>query len=102
MDGSWDSWTKIADCESLKPSGKPLGERGNVDEDILLQAQIFSFSGTPTAFRYIRIRVINTYDTEMAEKSFRIYELKLYGIEGESGNNGSGGGGLIKLLPVEW
>ena len=36
---SWDGWTKLITCNSFKPSGKPVGE--NTDEDNQEKSLIF-------------------------------------------------------------
>lgn len=60
-DGSWDSWTKLVDCLSEKPSGKPLGETSNEDLAKVAAGEEFTFPpGTPRT-RYIRMKTLETW-----------------------------------------
>ena len=59
--GSWDNWTKLVACGSVKPSGLPPGQ--NSPEDIAYAAagEKFVFpAGTP-AVRYLRFRILETW-----------------------------------------
>lgn len=61
QDGNWSEWTKIMDCEIIKPSGSPSGTV--TDEDITA-AEIgneFTFELTQTPLRYIRIMIESTF-----------------------------------------
>src|SRR5690606_39092317 len=65
-DGGWTGWTKLADIESVKPSGLPPGE--NTDEAIAVaeSGEEFDFpSGIPPV-RYIRIKVNETWSNSQA------------------------------------
>jgi hypothetical protein len=60
-DGSWDSWTLLRTCQSIKPSGSPLGT--NTDEDVAAAAAGQEFvmpAGVPKV-RYIRIKVLSNW-----------------------------------------
>lgn len=60
-DGSWDSWTKLLTCESIKPSGLPTGQTSEEDVAYATAGERFVFpEGTP-AVRYIRIKVLETW-----------------------------------------
>jgi hypothetical protein len=60
-DGSWNGWTKLVDCESVKPSGQPVGTNTAEDVETYLAGEEFSFPpGTPPV-RYIRFRTISTW-----------------------------------------
>jgi len=60
-DGSWDSWTKLLTCESIKPSGLPTGQTSEEDVAYAKAGERFVFpEGTP-AVRYIRIKVLETW-----------------------------------------
>lgn len=60
-DGSWTGWTKLADCQSVKPSGLPLGEMTAADEEYARAGEEFKFpSGTPKV-RYIRLKILETW-----------------------------------------
>ena len=60
-DGSWASWTKLADCQSVKPSGLPVGQTTDGDINYAKAGEEFKLPpGTPKA-RYIRIKVLETW-----------------------------------------
>lgn len=62
-DGSWDSWTLLMTCESVKPSGLPLGQVSDEDVAYATAGEEFIFpEGTP-AVRYYRIKVLETWDS---------------------------------------
>lgn len=78
QDGSWDSWYKLADCLSEKPSGRPALD--NSDEDLALVAagEEFVFPpGTPPA-RYIRFKTLDTWG---GSDALHIIELEFWGSE---------------------
>ncbi len=57
-DGSWESWNKIATFNSKKPSGLPLGQTSQADQDYINAGEDFIFDeGTPS-YRYIRIKTL--------------------------------------------
>jgi hypothetical protein len=61
--GSWDGWVKLMDCESVKPSGLPVGT--NSDDDINLSMVVgedFIFPDDAPPVRYIRFKTLETYD----------------------------------------
>lgn len=61
QNGDWSEWTKIMDCEILKPSGSPSGTV--TDEDITA-AEVgneFAFELTQSPLRYIRIVINSTF-----------------------------------------
>ncbi|WP_316818288.1 DUF4998 domain-containing protein [Pedobacter nyackensis] len=73
-DGSWTGWEKLVDCQSVKPSGLPLGETTAGDIDYAKAGEEFKFpAGTPKV-RYIRIKVLETWGNgsfiTMGELSF--------------------------------
>ncbi|QEC53051.1 uncharacterized protein DUF4959 [Anseongella ginsenosidimutans] len=75
-DGSWDNWTRLLACESVKPSGRPLGD--NSDEDLAKVAagEEFSFQpGTPP-MRYIRIKTLETWG---GSDALHIIEIEFWG-----------------------
>ncbi|RKO70976.1 hypothetical protein D7322_15000 [Sphingobacterium puteale] len=60
-DGSWESWTKLAECQSVKPSGLPVGQTTDGDINYAKAGEEFKLPpGTPKA-RYIRIKVLETW-----------------------------------------
>lgn len=61
-DGSWDGWTKLMDCESVKPSGWPVGTNSDEDIEHARKGEEFEFpSGTPPV-RYIRFKIHSTFN----------------------------------------
>jgi hypothetical protein len=76
MSGNWNSWTRMMVCESIKPSGLPLGQ--NTSEDIAVATDGEDFFNPPTnpPVRYIRIRVTRTW---AGGDNFQISELEVYG-----------------------
>ncbi|WP_257669231.1 DUF5000 domain-containing lipoprotein [Parapedobacter tibetensis] len=61
--GSMDGWTKLMDCEIIKPSGTPPGTTPVPIEDVeLAQAgHEFSFDPDLPTVRYIRIRLLSNW-----------------------------------------
>ncbi|MEO6723388.1 MAG: DUF5000 domain-containing lipoprotein [Ferruginibacter sp.] len=59
--GSWNGWTKLMDCESIKPSGLPVGQ--TTDEDLNYAkgtdglGEEFTFPASTPAVRYIRLEL---------------------------------------------
>lgn len=78
-DGSWNGWIKLLECTSEKPSGLPLGQRSDLDVAHALKGETFIFSKSSPAVRYIRIKVLATWDPADADHSF-LQELSFYGI----------------------
>jgi hypothetical protein len=73
-DGSWGSWIKLVDCQSVKPSGLPLGEMTAGDIDYARAGEEFKLpAGTPKV-RYIRLKILETWGNgsfiTMGELSF--------------------------------
>lgn len=60
-DGSWDSWTRLMTCESVKPSGLPLGELSDADIAYANGGEEFVFPSDTSPVRYIRIKVLETW-----------------------------------------
>ena len=78
-DGSWDSWTKLMVCNSVKPSGLPRGQLSQQDINAALAGEVFTFPRNTPAVRYIRIKVLDTWDPAQNDHSL-IGELTFYGI----------------------
>jgi hypothetical protein len=75
-DGSWDSWTLINHCVSVKPSGLPLGTITNDDIAYAQAGEDFNFPLTAGAYRYLRFRVTQTYGNS---GSITFSEITLWG-----------------------
>lgn len=74
MDGSWDSWTMLMTCESVKPSGLPVGELSSEDIEYAQAGEEFVFpAGTPKT-RYLRFKLLENWGNSrfmtIAELSF--------------------------------
>lgn len=59
--GSWDGWTKLMDCESIKPSGWAAGSNSDEDVEYARKGEDFEFPMDSPAVRYIRIKAHSTY-----------------------------------------
>lgn len=79
VEDSWDGWTKLVSCESIKPSGRPNGDNTQEDIDRWLAGEEFEIpvEGLP-AVRYIRVKVLDTWCHEgwilFSEFEFYKYE----------------------------
>jgi hypothetical protein len=76
QNGNWEEWTLLATCESVKPSGLPLGESNDEDLAVGQNGEDFSIPVRFDAMRYLRIRVIRTWANG---DNFQIGELEIYG-----------------------
>ncbi len=59
--GEWDGWTKLLDCESVKPSGLPGTESNDLDLEYAARGEEFLFPISCPAVRYIRFNIIETW-----------------------------------------
>lgn len=75
-DGSWESWTKLADCESVKPSGP--GSITSEDRAYALAGEDFNFPEDVIPVRYIRFKTLQTWG---ASPDVHIMELTFWGQE---------------------
>ncbi|MDR1860707.1 MAG: DUF4959 domain-containing protein [Bacteroidales bacterium] len=75
-DGSWDGWTKLMECESIKPSGLPFGEYTAEDEAIARDGEDFTNDPANPPIRYLRIRVTRTW---AGGDSFQCGEMEIFG-----------------------
>ncbi|MDF2474773.1 MAG: hypothetical protein K0S24_256 [Sphingobacterium sp.] len=60
-DGSWGSWTKLADFMTRKPSGLPTGSVSDEDRKVAEQGDDYTFPNEIQAFRYLRFKVLETW-----------------------------------------
>jgi len=74
--GDWDKWIKLMDCESIKPSGLPIGEVSNEDEALASDGEDFINSPSNPKVRYIRIKVLRTW---AGGDNFQICEVEFFG-----------------------
>jgi hypothetical protein len=74
--GNWDSWIKLMDCESIKPSGLPLGENTNEDLEVSREGEDFVNSPSNPKVRYIRFKILRTW---AGGDNFQICEIEVFG-----------------------
>lgn len=60
-DGSFTNWTKLMNCQSIKPSGLALGSKSAEDIEFAKAGQGFALSTGLPPVRYIRIKVLTNY-----------------------------------------
>lgn len=75
-DGTYDSWTKMMDCELVKPSGQAPGTNSEADLEAAVNGHEFILPLSAPAVRYIRIRVVKTYGVT---NYFWMSEINFYG-----------------------
>ncbi len=75
-DGSFDNWTKLMDCESIKPSGLPVGQVSNEDIQYASQGEEFICSPDNPKVRYLRFRVHETWSGSLF---IHISEIEVFG-----------------------
>lgn len=76
LNGDWASWTKLLDCEVIKPSGQPYGTETTADQEKANIGWEFDFPpGTP-AYKYLRIKVLRTWQGQFG---FVISQLQIWG-----------------------
>tara|TARA_R110002049_G_scaffold279865_1_gene458962 strand:+ start:111 stop:1304 length:1194 start_codon:yes stop_codon:yes gene_type:complete len=59
--GTMEGWIELKDCESIKPSGLPIGQNTDEDIDHLYAGDEYTFDEAPE-IRYFRIAVTETWD----------------------------------------
>jgi Domain of unknown function/Domain of unknown function (DUF5126)/Domain of unknown function (DUF4959) len=75
-DGSYNNWTKLASCVSVKPSGQPSGSNSQEDVSAAARGEETTVSLNAPAVRYIRVRVLETWAGGLAT---HVSEMTLYG-----------------------
>lgn len=79
-DGSWEGWTKIRTCHSIKPSNSPFGTVTEEDFSYAKSGEDFGLNLTGEAYRYIRFRTLATWGEPHPSYSYvRIREITLWG-----------------------
>ena len=76
LSDSWSSWTKLMDCESIKPSGLPLGQYSSEDQAWAAAGEEFINSPENPPVRYIRILVTENWS---GGDFFHLSELEVFG-----------------------
>lgn len=75
--GDWENWTLLRDCISVKPSGLPFGQTNDEDVEVaMVTGENFNIPTDAPAVRYIRIRVLETWQ---GGTNFQIGEIFVYG-----------------------
>lgn len=73
---AWDNWKLLIKCESIKPSGLPIGQNTVEDEARARNGEDFYNSADNPAVRYIRIKVLRTWGSG---DNFQINEIEIFG-----------------------
>jgi hypothetical protein len=74
--GDWSEWTLLAQCESIKPSGLPLGQTNDEDLAVGQNGEDFPIPVAAAPIRYLRIKVLKTWADG---DNFQIGEIEVYG-----------------------
>ena len=61
VNGTWDGWVKLLDCENVKPSGYPAGSMSVEDRQAAERGDEFEFSLDVPPVRYIRLRALSSH-----------------------------------------
>ena len=61
VNGTWDGWTKLLDCESIKPSGYPAGSMSVEDRLFAERGEEFEFALDVPPVRYLRLRALTSH-----------------------------------------
>lgn len=73
---SWDSWTLLMECESIKPSGSPIGQRTAEDSAYAAAGENFDFPSGTEAYRYLRFKWIESWT---GAQNLMLMEIDLFG-----------------------
>jgi hypothetical protein len=76
QDGSWDNWTLLLQCESIKPSGSPVGVATTEDKAYAQAGEDFNFPISDKSYRYIRFKTLRTWT---GATNLLLLEMSLYG-----------------------
>lgn len=61
QNGDWSEWTKLLDCEIIKPSGLPVGTVSDEDLTAAEEGHEFVFPLETPPMRYIRVKILSTW-----------------------------------------
>ena len=75
-DGSWASWTKLRDCEVIKPSGQPYGTETTSDQELAVAGWEFDFPPGLPPYKYLRFKMLRSWQ---GHYGFSIGQLKIWG-----------------------
>jgi hypothetical protein len=76
LDGDWSGWTFLTACESIKPSGLPIGESNDEDLAVGQNGEDFPIPVSAAPVHYLRIKVTRTWANG---DNFQIGEVEVYG-----------------------
>lgn len=62
QDGNWSGWTKVMDCEMIKPSGLPVGTSNDEDLALAEEGHEFAFPLDLPPARYVRVKILSTWE----------------------------------------
>jgi len=80
IDGSWDTWTKLLDGESVKPSGLPIGQNSAEDIALVGAGEEFIFPNDTPSVKFIRIKVLQTWS---GAESFYVMQVAFWGADAD-------------------
>lgn len=83
QDGSWNNWTMLVHCESIKPSGSGPAIKTAEDEAYAAAGEDYDFPGGLEAYRYIRFKTIETWGNAM---NLLLFEITLWGQDPNKNN----------------
>lgn len=78
-DGSFEGWTKLLECNSVKPSGLPVGSVNDEDVAVVSAGELFVFPVDTPPVRYVRIRFMDNWSETV--KSYHMMEADFWGAE---------------------
>ncbi|BDD10530.1 hypothetical protein FUAX_29620 [Fulvitalea axinellae] len=84
-EGGWDGWTKLVECESIKPSGLPIDQNSDEDRALIKRGEEFIFPIDAPPVRYIRFKI---YDSWSGGSFFHAMEVYFWGkvLDGSTEN----------------
>lgn len=77
LDGSWDSWTKLAVCHVVKPSGTPPGTNTGADEAAGIAGWSFDMPEDAPKYKYLRIRNLRNW---RGSYFIQINQINVWGV----------------------
>jgi len=76
-DGSFEGWTKLLECNSVKPSGLPVGSTNDEDLAVAAAGELFIFPVNTPPVRYIRVRFLDNWSETV--QSYHMMEVDFWG-----------------------
>ncbi|WP_293897457.1 MULTISPECIES: DUF5000 domain-containing lipoprotein [unclassified Sphingobacterium] len=77
LDGSWESWAKLATCTVRKPSGTPSGTNTNADEVYGTSGWSFDLPEDAPKYKYLRIRNLRNW---RGSYFMQINQIQVWGV----------------------